>query len=602
MNIKKKIKKLTEDNKTLNEKIEKLKKDNKLLKNMRNNNIIINNNNNNNNNEKLDENEKIKKLNETITELKFENNSLKDICSEVQNKNKELKLQINENKKNYIQDIDKLQSEIISFKENEFKEKNELEKKIKLLMDNNNSNNKDIINKEIFVLQKQVKELLQYKNKCNILEKDKFQLKSELRKLKQEKEKETIANNNYTKQIFKIAKEQSLIFESENNIIFFKSKENNSNINIKEEDKRENNETYIELNKRIGDLLKKNEDLIKENKKLENKRNELVKKVNNINDLIDLNNKDLVQKILELEKVIEVLNKELNSENNKKIVLQNEIVKLEKKINKQIDEASEKEEYSIKNTPNANNIIINNNNNNSPFVINDEYNDKIDNYKNQVSSLKNENYSLMDTINNLKNEIRLYKIKLYSSKKVNKDNQNQNIINNDDEDLIKDITTEMNRWKQEYYNLSKINDLLKEKILNLEKNLGIDEEIKYLKEVLYKKDKLLMDLTLQIKEFQSKSDDIILGKTEKNKEKQIEILLNEVKGIRKRLLNIVTSNDRINNFDDFINNIKIIQNCENKIKDKEAKKALEKLKLYIDEYTLNNDMAYNEFLAKLYSN
>ena len=568
---------------------------------MRNNNIIINNNNNNNNNEKLDENEKIKKLNETITELKFENNSLKDICSEVQNKNKELKLQINENKKNYIQDIDKLQSEIISFKENEFKEKNELEKKIKLLMDNNNSNNKDIINKEIIVLQKQVKELLQYKNKCNILEKDKFQLKSELRKLKQEKEKETIANNNYTKQIFKIAKEQSLIFESENNIIFFKSKENNSNINIKEEDKRENNETYIELNKRIGDLLKKNEDLIKENKKLENKKNELVKKVNNLNDLIDLNNKDLVQKILELEKVIEVLNKELNSENNKKIVLQNEIVKLEKKINKQIDEASEKEEYSIKNTPNANNIIINNNNNNSPFVINDEYNDKIDNYKNQVSSLKNENYSLMDTINNLKNEIRLYKIKLYSSKKVNKDNQNQNIINNDDEDLIKDITTEMNRWKQEYYNLSKINDLLKEKILKLEKNLGIDEEIKYLKEVLYKKDKLLMDLTLQIKEFQSKSDDIILGKTEKNKEKQIEILLNEVKGIRKRLLNMVTLNEGINNFEDLINNIKVLQKIENKIKDKEVKKALEQLNKLIHEYELNNDMAYNKFLVKLYN-
>ena len=74
-----------------------------------------------------------------------------------------------------------------------------------------------------------------------------------------------------------------------------------------------------------------------------------------------------------------------------------------------------------------------------------------------------------------------------------------------------------------------------------------------------------MDLTLQIKEYQSKSDDIILGKTNKNMEKQIEILLNEVKGIRKRLLNIVTFNDRINNFDDFINNIEIIQNSGSKI-------------------------------------
>ena len=159
----------------------------------------------------------------------------------------------------------------------------------------------------------------------------------------------------------------------------------------------------------------------------------------------------------------------------------------------------------------------------------------------------------------------------------------------------------MNRWKQEYYNLSKINDLLKEKILNLEKNLGIDEEIKYLKEVLYKKDKLLMDLTLQIKEFQSKSDDIILGKTEKNKEKQIEILLNEVKGIRKRLLNMVTLNEGINNFEDLINNIKVLQKIENKIKDKEVKKALEQLNKLIHEYELNNDMAYNKFLVKLYN-
>ena len=160
---------------------------------------------------------------------------------------------------------------------------------------------------------------------------------------------------------------------------------------------------------------------------------------------------------------------------------------------------------------------------------------------------------------------------------------------------------ECNKWKKEYYNLTKINDILKDKLSKYEKNMGVDDEIKYLKDSLYKKDKLLMDLTLQIKEYQSKSDDIILGKTNKNMEKQIEILLNEVKGIRKRLLNIVTFNDRINNFDDFINNIEIIQNSGSKIKDKEVKKAVENLKLFLDEYKLCNDMAYNEFLVKLYS-
>jgi hypothetical protein len=158
----------------------------------------------------------------------------------------------------------------------------------------------------------------------------------------------------------------------------------------------------------------------------------------------------------------------------------------------------------------------------------------------------------------------------------------------------------MNKWKQEYYKLSKINDFLKDKISNLEKNIGVEEEIRFLKETLSKKDELLMDLTLQIKEYQSKADDVILGKSNKSKDKQIEILLKEIKGIRKRLLNMVTLNDRITDFEDFMNNIKIIQELENKVKDKNVKKAFEQLNLLIEEYKLNNDMTNNDFLIKLY--
>ena len=235
------------------------------------------------------------------------------------------------------------------------------------------------------------------------------------------------------------------------------------------------------------------------------------------------------------------------------------------------------------------------------FLVNDTYNEKFENFKNQISSLKNENYSLKTIINNLKNEIRVYQLKLNPSKKIKEKKDQQAIKDEDDEELIKNITEEMNIWKKEYYNLSKVNDILKEKISKLEKNLGIEEEIKNLKKALYEKDKLLMDLTLQIKEYQSQSDDIILGKSNKKKEKQIEILLKEVKGIRKRLLNIVTFNERIHNLDEFINNLEIIQTLENQIKNKEAKKAFEQLKLYIEEYKLNNEMAFNEFLVKLYS-
>ena len=232
-----------------------------------------------------------------------------------------------------------------------------------------------------------------------------------------------------------------------------------------------------------------------------------------------------------------------------------------------------------------------------PFSVNS--NEINENYKNQVLSLKNENNSLIKTINNLKNELKSYKIRRPSSKNLD-EKRMKNIKDINDEDLIKSITEEMNKWKQEYYKLSKINDSLKENISKLEKNLGVEEEIRYLKEALAKKDELLMNLTIQIKEYQSISDDIILGRTNKSKDKQIEILLNEIKGIRKRLLNIVSLNERITDFDDFMSCIKIIQEMESKAKDKNIKKAFEQLNMLIEEYKLNNEMAYNDFLIKLF--
>ena len=579
----KKYKKLLDENKSLNEKVEKLKKEKIIL-------FAISNS------PKKDND---KNSNKIINDLQFENNSLKDICSEVQNKNKELKSNItelqNKNemfKKKYLEDIEKLQKEIIDFKQKELNEKKELKNQIKLLTENplNKSKNPNI---EIIDLRNQVKELIQYKNKCNILEEKNSQLKLELRKNKQIQEKSKLIDNN--KDIFKISNKQTLFYKmSMPNPNFHKKIDNN----LIQNGIGEGNEKYIDLNKKIGELIKKNEDLSKENDKINKKKNELIQQVNNLNDLIDLNNKDLVNKILELEKVIEVLNKELNIERDKNYFLENKIIKLEKNINRQIDEVSEREEFSIKKDYQKSPFENNNNNNKEValFSINEEQNELIENYKNQIILLKAESNSLVNTINNLKNEIRIYQLKSKPDKK-----SKEKISTKDDEDLINNITNEMNKWKKEYYNLTKINDALKEKLSKYEKNSGVDEEIKFLKDSLYKKDKLLMDLTLQIKEYQSKSDDIILGKTNKNMEKQIEILLKEVKGIRKRLLNIVTLNDRINNFDDFISNIEIVQKSENKIKDKDVKKALEKLKLFLDEYKLCNDMAYNEFLVKLYS-
>ena len=49
-----------------------------------------------------------------------------------------------------------------------------------------------------------------------------------------------------------------------------------------------------------------------------------------------------------------------------------------------------------------------------------------------------------------------------------------------------------------------------------------------------------------------------------------------------------------------MNNIKIIKEMENKTKDKNIKKAFEQLNELIETYKLNNEMAYNNFMVKLF--
>ena len=640
------------NNENSNDNLEEIQNENENLKK-------INSEINMNINELKFENNSLKDI---CSEVQNKNKELKNRISELQNS-------CESNKNQYIQDINKLQKDITDFKEKELQEKNDLENDVKKLLFENNdlkdsniklfnenqsllkikndlelsqnslinninssniSNNNDINNEKIKELQKQNQELLQYKNKCNFLDKNTLQLKSELRKIRQERDMLIISMNNMknkndinnnldkNKEVkfknIQISNKQYIFFESINKPNEIYNKNNNeresniNNNNIEEFEKEKNilNSKIIELEKNMNTSQKKYEDLLKEKNKLEEKKNELIEQVNNLNDLIDLGNQDLVSKILDLKKVIEVLHKQIESEINKKNILENKLLKLQQKINKQIDEASEREENSINTLgKESNENIINNNmiyeNENIPFSINKNENDNNDSYKTQILALKNENKSLIKTINNLKNEIKSYKVKFQRpSSKTLDEKLFKNIKDINDEDLIKDITDEMNKWKQEYYKISKVNDLLKENISNLEKKLGIEEQISYLKESLSKKDELLMNLTLQIKEYQSKSDDIILGRTNKSKDKQIEILLNEVKGIRKRLLNMITLNERITDFEEFMNNIKIIQEMESKTKDKNIKKAFEQLNELIEIYKLNNEMAYNDFMVKLF--
>ena len=144
------------------------------------------------------------------------------------------------------------------------------------------------------------------------------------------------------------------------------------------------------------------------------------------------------------------------------------------------------------------------------------------------------------------------------------------------------------------------NGVLKKYISKLEKNIGVEEKMDNLRTLLAEKDQLLINLSYQIKEYQSKCDDIIIGKSEESKDKQIQLLLNEVKGIRKRILNIVTLNDRITNFDEFMEAIKTIKILESTNKDKDIEKAFDQLNYLVEIYQQNDDNAFSKFVNEIY--
>ena len=64
---------------------------------------------------------------------------------------------------------------------------------------------------------------------------------------------------------------------------------------------------------------------------------------------------------------------------------------------------------------------------------------------------------------------------------------------------------------------------------------------------------------------------------------------------------MVTLNERITNFEDFMSDIKIIQQLEKKNKDKNIKKAFENLNYLIEIYEQNDNKAFNKLIRELFS-
>ena len=174
-------------------------------------------------------------------------------------------------------------------------------------------------------------------------------------------------------------------------------------------------------------------------------------------------------------------------------------------------------------------------------------------------------------------------------------------VDENSEKIIEDLMLECNKWNKDYMIMHNENNVLKKYISKLEKNIGIEEQMNNMRALLVEKDQTMVKLLNQIKEYQSKVDDIILGKSEESKDKQIQMLLNEVKVIRKRFLNMTTLNNRITNFEEFIEAINTIKQLEMNNKDKNISDAFDKLAYLIDIYQQNNDNAYSQFVNEIYN-
>ena len=220
-----------------------------------------------------------------------------------------------------------------------------------------------------------------------------------------------------------------------------------------------------------------------------------------------------------------------------------------------------------------------------------------------MSLLQNENISLKEVVKDLKKEIiDLKNANSLQNKGYNLIGTNMSIkkVDENNEQIVEELMLECNKWKKQYSLMYNENGVLKKYISKLEKNLGIEDQMNNLRNLVSEKDQVLMNLSYQIKEYQSKVDDIILAKSKEGKDKQIQMLLNEVKGIRKRILNIITLNDRITNFDEFMEAIKTIKQLENTNKDKNIEKAFDQLNYLIEIYQQNDDNAYSQFVNEIY--
>ena len=441
----------------------------------------------------------------------------------------------------------------------------------------------------------------------------------------------------------KVALYEQKIEELNNQLLYYKEQmaqlnpDNNNdnnddneenNINNKNDDNDGNN-TSIVINTVVKEIDKNEEDNNDENKQINNKEE---------NNEKEEDNKEIKNENNEEKKDTKEENKENNdsinwedynfddedvesSDNNDNNSNDKEKEK-EKEIEKTIKE--EQEINQNKNIENNKDIKISDNNNNDNKNIQNEDNNNINNKEknkennnsnknikeendnNTNDNLTNNDLTEDEADNNNKiensNEKKTKKKKKKGGKRKRKLLELEEEINEKDS-LIDEIHQEYKKIQNELTSYKTEINSLQNYITKLEAGLDINTQINNLKNIIYEKEQLLLTLSDQIAEYQSQCDDIIAGKSLKEKEEQIKLLISEVKAIRGKILNIITFNKRISNFDEFINCVDLIQQIKNdnsSDNNNKIKIAFEKINYLIDIYKQNNEDYYNKLIREIF--
>ena len=91
----------------------------------------------------------------------------------------------------------------------------------------------------------------------------------------------------------------------------------------------------------------------------------------------------------------------------------------------------------------------------------------------------------------------------------------------------------------------------------------------------------------------------MVGNSNEDKNKKIEMLIKEINSLRAKILNDISYNNRITNFYEFIQNIEIINGLNSENIDPDIQDAFTKINELIEIYKENDEKICNRLVAEI---